>query len=102
MADYVQFIHFKNFYGLNKSELALANNYICRQLNTGGLKYPYYYGMYCFAKKCFIVLEWAEKNNLIPVTKLGEAICNNEIVNFLKDEEHKKCSCASVVYNAVF
>ena len=102
MAEYVQFIRFKDFYGVTKSELLLANNYICRQLNTGGLKYPYYYDMYCFAKKCFIVLEWAEKNNLIRVTNLGEAICNDEIVNFLKDDEHKKCSCGSVHYNAVF
>ena len=49
-----------------------------------------------------MVIDFAKEHNLIPVTKLGEAICNNEIVNFLKDEKHKKCSCGSVYYMAVF
>ena len=43
-----------------------------------------------------------EKRGFKPVARLGEAICNDEIVNFLKDQEHYKCSCSSVYYNAVF
>ena len=53
--------------------------------------------MYSYIAKCFIVL-----NHNRVKTQLGEAVCNGRIVNFLKDGEHKKCSCSSVYYNAVF
>ena len=31
-------------------------------------------------------------------SKFGEVICNNKLVNFLEDDEHKNCSCSSVYY----
>ena len=52
--------------------------------------------MYSYITKCFVVLNYRTK------TQLGEAECNGKIVNFLKDDEHKNCSCGSVYFNAVF
>lgn len=37
-----------------------------------------------------------KKKGLKPVAKWGEAICNGNIVNFLK--EHLGCHCGSVFY----
>ena len=100
---YYEYKQFEKFKAVTKSELLYARNYICLQLNVGSpSSYPYYYDMYSYAIKCSRVIDFAKEHNLIPVTKLGEAICNNEIVNFLKDEKHKKCSCGSVYYMAVF
>lgn len=97
-----EYFKFRNFELVTRSELLLANNYICAQLNGNGPNYKYYYDMYSYATKCFTVLEWKDKNGYNQITRFGEALCNNEIVNFLKDDEHKKCDCGSVYYNAVF
>ena len=96
MSGYEEFQKFKNFYVMDKEELKLANNYNCLQLNNPGMGYKYYYDMYSYITKCFIVLNYKTK------TKLGEAECEGRIINFLKDAEHKICSCSSVYFNAVF
>ena len=96
MAGYEQFEKFKNFYVMDEEDLKLAKNYICLQLNNPSFGYRYYYDMYSYIAKCFIVLNYRTK------TQLGEAECGGKIINFLKDAEHKNCSCSSVYYNPVF
>ena len=96
MAGFTEFIAFSKFNYLNEEELKLADNYICLQLNNPGFNYKYYYDMHSYAAKCFMVLQ---KNKY---TKLGEAVCEGKLVNFLEDEEHKKCSCGSVYFKVVF
>ena len=96
MATYNAFVKFQNFEPMNYSGMELAKDYIAGNLNSLGVNYRYYYDMYSYAVKCFIVLQKYDE------TRLGEAICNGELVNFLKDEKHKKCSCSSVYFNAVF
>ena len=55
--------------------------------------------MYCYITKCNVVLEWKKKHNGYKLeSKFGEVICNNKLVNFLEDDEHKNCSCSSVYY----
>ena len=36
-----------------------------------------------------------KKKNLRAIAKKGETVCEGELVNFLTNEKHKKCSCAS-------
>ena len=96
MSGYKEFEEFKIFYVMDEKKLKLANNYVCLQLNNPGIGYKYYYDMYSYITKCFVVLNYKRK------TQFGEAECNGKIVNFLKDSEHKNCSCASVYFNAVF
>ena len=43
-----------------------------------------------------------KKRGFKEVRRLGEAVCDGVIVNFLKEKEHFKCDCSSVCYNAVF
>ena len=96
MATYDAFMKFQNFKKMDVNTLTLAKDYIAGNLNSPGVNYRYYYDMYSYAAKCFIILQRYQE------TKLGEAICKGELVNFLTDEKHKNCSCGSVYYNAVF
>ena len=96
MAGYDEFQRFKNYEIMDNESLVLASNYACFHLNNPGIGYRYYYDMYSYITKCKIVLQ------TYKTTKFGEVICNGKLVNFLKDSEHKNCSCGSVYYNAVF
>ena len=96
MAGYEEFLRFKNFEIMDSESLDKATNYVCLQLNNPSFGYKYYYNMYSYIAKCKIVLQRYTK------TKLGQAICNDKLINFLEDLEHKNCSCSSVYYNAVF
>ena len=102
MSGLEAFESYKNLQNLTYSQLKLAVNYICAQMNSQCLNYSYWYDMYCYTSKSFMVLDLKKKRGVGEVVKLGEAVCNGEIVNFLKDQEHFKCSCSSVYYNAVF
>ena len=95
-----EFHSYKNFEYVTLDELKLAVDYICRNLNSVGCYYPYWYDMYSYTCKSFLVLIWRKERGMQEVAKLCEAICKNKIINF-KKEEHK-CSCSSVYFNAVF
>ena len=96
------FDSYEKLQNLTYSELKMVVNYICAQLNSQCLNYGYWYDMYCYTSKTFMVIDWRKKRGFKPVGRLGEAICDGVIVNFLEDKEHFKCSCSSVYYNAVF
>ena len=100
MSGFNEFKNYANFVTMTEDELKLAVNYICGHLNSYSSNYPYWYDMYCYCSKSFIVLRWRRKNGLIPCAKLGEAICNDKLINFVNNEH--KCSCSSVYFNAVF
>lgn len=101
MSGFDEFQKYANFVTMSEHELKLAVNYICGHLNSGfSQSYQYWYDMYCYCSKSFIVLRWRRNNGLIPCAKLGEAVCQNKIINFVKNE--RKCSCSSVYFNAVF
>ena len=100
MSGFDEFKNYANFVTMTEDELKLAVNYICGHLNSYSSNYPYWYDMYCYCSKSFIVLRWRRKNGLIPCAKLGEAICNDKLINFVNNEH--KCTCSSVYFNAVF
>ena len=84
MAGYDEFQKFKNFEVMDDKSIDFASNYVCLQLNNPSFGYKYYYGMYSYITKCKIVLQKYNK------TRLGQAICNGELVDFLNDPKHKK------------
>ena len=96
MAGYEEFKRFENFEIIDEESLDKATNYVCLQLNNPSFGYKYYYDMYSYIAKCKIVLR------KYSTVKLGQAICNGKLIDFVKDQEHKNCSCSSVYYNAVF
>ena len=103
MSGIEQFDSYKNLQNLTFDELKLALNYICSNLNSFPCNnYHYWYDMYCYTSKAFMVMQLRKERGFKEVGRLGEAVCDGVIVNFLKEKEHFKCGCSSVYYNAVF
>ena len=101
MSRYESFKKYESGELLTESELKFVANYVCGYLNNPVLNYKYYYDMYSYKSKSFIVYRWKNEHGYKPFAKFGEAICKDKLVNFLKDDEHKNYSCSSVYYNAV-
>ena len=59
----------------------------------------YYYEQYNYVNKLQIVSIWKQRQGLPAVACKGEAICNDQLVNFFKDQEHKNCICSVVWIN---
>ena len=74
---------------LTKIELEYANDHVCLNLNNPSFGYKYFYNMCTYITKSFIVCNWKEKNRYNILSKFGEAICNDQSVNFFENEEHK-------------
>ena len=99
------FTKYRNFELVNRNELDLIVDYICGDLNSPSYNYNYWYDMYSYATKSRIVIRHREEKNELGFAKLGECLCENQIVNFLQNEGNKcNCEkgCASVYFNAVF
>ena len=81
-ATYNQFLRFKNKEFLTENELTHLEMYAYSN---------------CTAK-CHIVLSFKKENNYLEIkAKLGEAICQNKLVNFIEDPNHRmpNCYCGS-------
>ena len=99
------FTKYRNFEPVNKNELELVIDYICGNLNSCFCNYPYWYDMYSYTTKSRIVIRHREYGNKTGIAILGECVCENQVINFLKNESNKcNCdkNCASVYFNAVF
>ena len=73
-------------------------NHICGNLNNWTPNYKFWYNMYSYSSKVYMVCRWRKSRGLPPVAKWGEAICKDELVNFFEDPNHKNCICGSVYY----
>lgn len=95
-----------NFHFIDETELKLAVDYICGNLNGGHTPdYGYWYDLYSYTSKTFFVIQCRKEKGHKPLAKLGECVCQKKIINFL-DNPGKKCNCsdgcASVFFNKVF
>ena len=100
------FDKYRNFEFVNANELDLIIDYICGNLNSWfPSNYPYWYDMYSYATKTRIVIGHKQEKNELAVAKIGQCVSENEVVNFLENE-NKKCNCekgcSNVYFNAVF
>ena len=66
-------------------------NYICGQLISWSRNRSYYE-----TTKLYIVCDWKKKQGFASFSKKGEAICNDQLVDFFKDAKRKNCSCLVV------
>ena len=98
------FTKYSKFELVNTKELDLIVDYICGNLNSGSYNYDYWSDMYSYATKSRIVIRYREQKNELGLAKLGECVCENQVVNFLKNGNKCNCNkrCASVYYNVVF
>ena len=101
----ILFTKYHKFESVNEHKLDLVVDYICGNLNSSFCNYCYWYDMYCYATKSRIVIRYREEKNELAFAKLGECVCENQIVNFLENEANQcNCDkgCASVYFKAVF
>ena len=99
------FTKYRNFEPVNKDQLELVIDYICGNLNSCFCNYPYWYDMYCYSTKSRIVIRHRENKNESAIAILGECVCKNQVINFLKNKDNQyNCDkgCASVYFNAIF
>ena len=92
-----------NFEFVNKSELNHVIDYICGNLNSY-CYYPYWYDLYCYTSKSRIVLRHKEKNNEEALVKLGQCVCQDQVIDFLENSNKCFCSkgCSSVYFKVIF
>ena len=83
---------------LTRSKLEYAVDHGCLNLNNPSIGCKYFYNMYLYITKLFIVCNWKKKSGYDIVSKFREAICYDQLVIFFENEEHKQCSCSSVYY----
>ena len=69
MSGYKCFKKYESGEFLTNSELKFAVNCVCGYLNNPGLKYPYFYDMYCYISKSFIVCRWKNEHGYKPFAK---------------------------------
>ena len=79
-------------------DLKFMNDHICGYLNNWTPNYRFWYNVYIYSSKAYIVCQWRQSKGLPPITKWGEAVCGEDLVDFFKDSKHKNCSCASVYF----
>ena len=99
------FTKYRQFKPVNKDELDLVIDYICGNLNSSFCNYPYWYDMYCYTTKSRIVIRHREHKNETAIAILGECVCEDQVINFLKNEANQcNCNkgCASVYFKVVF
>ena len=75
------------------SHIEKIANYFAGQPISWSPNCSYYEAQYKYATKLYHV-KWREERGFATIAKKGENICNNELVNFFKDEAHKNCLCS--------
>ena len=81
-------------------DLPFLTDYICGNLNSDySPNRDYYYEQYNYVNKLQIVCIWKQRQGLLAAVCNGEAICNDQFVNFSKDQEYKNCICSVLWFN---
>ena len=63
-----------------EEDLKHMRNHICGILNNWTPNYKFWYNMYSYSSKAYIVCRWRQSRGLPQVTKWGKAICKDELV----------------------
>ena len=69
-------------------DLKFMTDHICRNLNSWTPNYCFWYNMYSYSSKVYIVCRWRQSKGLSLLAKWGEAICGDDLVDFFKDPKH--------------
>ena len=84
---------------IRSDELDILSDYISGHLiGDYTPNYRYWYNMSAYYGYAFIVCRWKEKNGLLPITKWGEAICKDKLVDIFKEHKNCKTGCGSVYF----
>ena len=95
--NYEKFLVFKAKQWIFPEDIVHLSDYTYFHLNNNtSVNEMYAYSNYLTKAK--IILDFKKKNKLELKTKIGESICENKLVNFIEDINHKNCICGSVYY----
>ena len=94
MDEYLLFEAFERGDYIPYSHIKKITNYIAGQLISWSSNRSYYKVQYNYAIKLYYVCKWREERGFAAIAKKEENICNNELVNFFKDEAQKNCVCS--------
>ena len=79
---------------IHERDLEVLNKYMFSNL-VGLNSNRYWNEQYNYLNKLYIVIKWRKNKLLLPAARKGEMICNDELINFLEDKNHKYC-CGQV------
>ena len=99
---YDLFKKFENNEYASEQDLKKITDYICGNLNNWTPNYHYWYNMYSYTSKAYIVCQWREERGRMPTARWGEAICKSKLTDFFEDTSHQNCACESAYYNFFF
>ena len=96
MAEYLIFEDFEDGKYINEEDQPKIINYICGHFISWSPNRSYLECQYNYVTKAKIVCRWRRKRGLAACAKEGEAICEEKLVNFFKENDHKNCLCSKV------
>ena len=96
MDEYLLFEAFERGEYINEKDLSKVTNYICGHLISWSPNRSYFECQYNYVTKLMIVCKWRRKRGLSPCAKKGEVMCEEKLVHFFKEKEHKNCICLSL------
>ena len=73
-----------------------VTNYIWGHLISWSPNQSHFECHYNYATKLQLVCKWEQKNGFAACAKKEEAICDDKLVNFFKEKDHKNCICSKV------
>ena len=94
MDEYALHKAYKQGHCIHEIGLCKVVNHILGQLISWSPKRSFWEDEFNEVSNLFIVCKWKRKRSLPLLAKIGDAICNDQLVNFLKDEKHKDCFCS--------
>ena len=94
MDEYTLYRAYKEGHYIHEIGLCKVVSYICGQPISWSPNRSFWEDEFNEVSKLFIVRKWKRKRSLPLLAKKGDPICNDKLVNVLKDENHKDCFCS--------
>ena len=92
MDEYLLFEAFENGEYIQEQDIKKLTNYICDHLVSWSPNRSCFECHYNYATKLQLVCKWKRKHGFAACAKKGEAICDDKLANFLKEN----CICSKV------
>ena len=93
MDQYTLYKAYEKGHYIHESCLCKVVNYICGNLVSWSPN-RFWLDEYNAVSNLYIVCMWERDRGLPLLAKKGDTICNDQLVNFLKDEKYKDYFCS--------
>ena len=96
MNKYTLYQAFDKGHYINQHAFCKVSNYICGNLISWSSNRSFWEAAYNTVTKLMVACNWKQKRGLTLMAKKEDTIYNDELVNFLEDEKHKRYICSIV------